>query len=138
MQDKITREIIKSPQAMQDLWADIAQTHKKILLYGELWAGKTLFTKWFALWLGIDQKIVQSPTYTYINNYDNKLLHADFYRLENYQELVEKWILEEIYNYEHNIIERPKFEEKIDYSEYFKIKIIKTSDTERIIEYLQV
>ncbi|MDR0282058.1 MAG: tRNA (adenosine(37)-N6)-threonylcarbamoyltransferase complex ATPase subunit type 1 TsaE [Candidatus Peribacteria bacterium] len=56
---------------------------------------------------------VQSPTYTYINVYDNKLLHVDLYRLEHFGDLVEKGILDQMENYDYILIERPKWIEKL-------------------------
>ncbi|MBO7095090.1 tRNA (adenosine(37)-N6)-threonylcarbamoyltransferase complex ATPase subunit type 1 TsaE [bacterium] len=38
----------------------------------------------------MDPKKVQSPTYTYVNVYDDKLLHIDMYRLETFKDLIEK------------------------------------------------
>lgn len=84
---------INSPEEMLALWEQLAKDHKILLLQGDLGAGKTLLTKWFAKWLGIDDHLVQSPTYAYLNVYENKLLHIDMYRLESYEDLVQKWIL---------------------------------------------
>lgn len=56
-----------------------------ICLEGELGSGKTVFTKGFAMALGIDDTIT-SPTFTIIKEYLNgelPLYHMDVYRLEN-------------------------------------------------------
>ncbi len=53
-----------------------------VLLYGDLGAGKTAFTKGVATGLGIKSKIT-SPTYAYMNDYDGKLYHYDCYRLSS-------------------------------------------------------
>lgn len=55
-----------------------------ICLEGNLGAGKTTFTKYFAKALGIEQAI-KSPTYTIIREYEDApipLYHMDAYRLE--------------------------------------------------------
>jgi tRNA threonylcarbamoyladenosine biosynthesis protein TsaE len=55
-----------------------------ICLEGDLGAGKTTFTKYFAKALGIEQAI-KSPTYTIIREYEEgpiPLYHMDAYRLE--------------------------------------------------------
>jgi len=122
---------IPSPQAMLDFAWIQAQKNTKILLHGDLGAGKTLFTKGFAKALWINEDKVQSPTYTYINIYNKKLLHIDMYRLESFDDVLNKGILEEIHNYDYIVIERPKFEDQIDYSDFLKINIQKISDTER-------
>lgn len=125
--------LIRSVDEMFELWAKLSQQNKILLLNGALWAGKTLLTKWFASWLSIDPNIVQSPTYTYINIYDHKLLHIDMYRLQEYDDLVQKWILDQIHQYEYIVIERPKFVDQIWFSNYLQIDIDKKSQNQRIV-----
>ena len=121
--------IINTPEEMFELWKKMAKDHKTILLKWDLWAGKTLFTKGFAKWLEIDENSVQSPTYTYLNSYDNKLLHIDMYRLENENEVWEKWINDQISQYDYITIERPKFIELLDIYEYTVVNIEKKWET---------
>lgn len=61
-----------------DLWA----------LNGDLGVGKTVFTKGFAVGLGIDEHIT-SPTFTIVNEYDGILpfYHFDLYRLTSEEEM---------------------------------------------------
>lgn len=76
-------------------------------LFGELGAGKTMFTQGFAKGLGIKEKII-SPTFVLIRqhkipNTEKKLFHIDLYRLENTDEI--KFLgLEEIWPDPKNII----------------------------------
>ncbi len=51
-----------------------------ILLEGELGSGKTYFVKKFASFI-LNIHNITSPTYSIINSHD-KLIHADFYRIE--------------------------------------------------------
>ncbi|MBE7091442.1 MAG: tRNA (adenosine(37)-N6)-threonylcarbamoyltransferase complex ATPase subunit type 1 TsaE [Clostridiales bacterium] len=53
-----------------------------ISLEGDLGAGKTAFTKALANAIGIQAEVV-SPTYAYMNDYEGKLYHFDFYRLSS-------------------------------------------------------
>lgn len=56
-----------------------------ILLYGDLGAGKTLFTKGLAEAFGVDPDDVSSPTFTLINQYRTEtgtIYHIDLYRIE--------------------------------------------------------
>lgn len=125
---------ISTPQEMLDFWITLAKEHKILLLEWELGAGKTLLTKGFAKGLGLDEHHVQSPTYAYLNVYGNTLLHIDMYRIKEYSELVEKGIIDQINEYEHIVIERPKFIDKLPVKNSVIIKIEKISETERTIE----
>lgn len=125
--------IINSGLEMIDYWRSFSKKSSKILLYGDLWAWKTYFVKWFVEWLWIDIKKVQSPTYAYVNVYENQILHIDMYRIENFEQLLEKWILELIDSYEYILIEWPKFEEKYIDNSWKKIKINKIDESIREI-----
>jgi tRNA threonylcarbamoyladenosine biosynthesis protein TsaE len=63
-----------------------------ILLGGELGAGKTVFTQGLARAMGIGEAVT-SPTFTLVRSYDGpggrQLLHADLYRLERLQEVID-------------------------------------------------
>lgn len=52
-----------------------------VLLNGDLGAGKTAFVKGVAAYFGLSG--VTSPTYAYLNVYDDKIYHFDFYRLSS-------------------------------------------------------
>ncbi len=104
---------INTPEEMIKLGESLAKEHKILLMEGELGAGKTLLSKGFAKGLGIDEIKVQSPTYAYIHTYENKLLHIDMYRIQHFDELVEKGILDQIQQYDFVVIEWPKFVERL-------------------------
>lgn len=53
-----------------------------VLIEGEMGAGKTVLCKGIAKGLGIKEEIT-SPTYAYINSYDDRLFHFDCYRIES-------------------------------------------------------
>ncbi len=127
------KTIIKTPQEMFDLWQQLWKEYKKILLYGDLGSGKTLLTKWFAKSLWIDENAVQSPTYAYINSYNNKLLHMDMYRIDSEGDIWEKWFNDQISNHEYISIEWPKFVDILDIDDYVKIYITKDWDS-RVVE----
>lgn len=74
--------ISKSELETQEIAFEYAKTLVKgdvILLSGDLGAGKTAFTKGVAKYFGIDG--VTSPTYAYLNVYNDLLYHYDCYRL---------------------------------------------------------
>ncbi len=82
-----TKEI--AGKLMLKHWNKIKKESLIVGLSGELGAGKTVFAKGVALFLGINQTI-SSPTYTYIKEYDyqrhqtqGKLFHLDMWRVED-------------------------------------------------------
>lgn len=125
---------IISPEEMFQFGNNLAKDHKILLLNGELGAGKTLLTKWFAQGLWLNENNVQSPTYAYLNVYDGKLLHIDMYRIKEYDDLVEKGIIDQINEHEYIVIERPKFIDRLPFKNPTILTITKTSETERSVE----
>ena len=74
--------ISKSELETQKIAFEYAKTLVKgdvVLLSGDLGAGKTAFTKGIAKYFGIDN--VTSPTYAYLNVYNDLIYHYDCYRL---------------------------------------------------------
>lgn len=87
MQSKLIREwkkVYKSdlPYIVYEM-KDLAQVPAMIILDGELGAGKTTFTQCF-----VGDKEVLSPTYSILSEYKN-IAHADFYRLEKNEEILQ-------------------------------------------------
>ncbi len=63
-----------------------------LVLVGPLGAGKTAFVRGLARGLGIDPSLVNSPSYTFVNEYpggDRRLYHFDLYRMQQSNELYE-------------------------------------------------
>ncbi|MDD2537429.1 MAG: tRNA (adenosine(37)-N6)-threonylcarbamoyltransferase complex ATPase subunit type 1 TsaE [Candidatus Absconditabacteria bacterium] len=123
--------IISSPEEMSALGKELSKNHHIILLEGELGAGKTTFSKGFATGLTINPEQVQSPTYTYLNVYDDTLLHIDMYRFSAFGEVIEKGILDQMGEYDYVLIERPKWVEQLPFQHYIHLKIEKLSPSER-------
>src|SRR6478609_1911877 len=62
---------------------DLAKVPAMIILEGDLGAGKTTFTQFFA-----GEKETLSPTYSILSESKN-LVHADFYRIEKNEEVLQ-------------------------------------------------
>lgn len=62
-----------------------------VVLTGALGSGKTVFVRGLASALGIDDDLVNSPSFTMVNEYPGprSLYHCDLYRLDSPSELYE-------------------------------------------------
>lgn len=110
-----------------------------ISLEGDLGAGKTTFAKGFAKGLGINE-VITSPTFTILNEYDGgkmKLYHFDMYRLSDAQEAFALGF-EEYFNSKNLkgivLVEWAENVQGLLPKEFYKVKLLRKSDTERIIE----
>lgn len=89
MQVKETVKSIDSPEEMLQYGAELgrklARPNLVLALKGDLGAGKTTFAKGFISALThIDSHQIQSPTFTFLQVYDDSVFHFDLYRLEHY------------------------------------------------------
>ena len=80
--------ITRSTTATRELGQTIGEQLKAgsvIALIGELGCGKTCFTKGLCAGLGIPKKLVNSPTFAFVNEYQGRLLvlHLDLYRIDD-------------------------------------------------------
>ena len=83
-----------------------------ILMYGELGAGKTTFTKALFKTLGVTDTVT-SPTFTIMKTYrgDFILHHLDMYRISDEDEVEELGLREQIEDNDITVIEWNKFTE---------------------------
>ena len=71
-----------------------------ILIRGEVGTGKTTLIKEYCKLIGVEE-IVNSPTYTLINEYQNKsgkIVHMDLYRVKDINEINELGLFEYLEN----------------------------------------
>jgi tRNA threonylcarbamoyladenosine biosynthesis protein TsaE len=77
--------------------APLARAGDILLLSGDLGVGKTAFIQGFARGLGVVGPVT-SPTFTLVRPYQGRLrlLHADVYRLDRLQEVVDLGLVEQL------------------------------------------
>ncbi|MBN2693718.1 tRNA (adenosine(37)-N6)-threonylcarbamoyltransferase complex ATPase subunit type 1 TsaE [bacterium] len=123
--------------------AEIISAPIFIGLKGEMGAGKTTLTRHLIQKLLKNSKIVvTSPTFTLINVYDETppIVHADFFRLESYDDLVYSGIEEYIFDSDYIVI--AEWYDKIDFkiplnSILISISIISEFEREISIEIVK-
>lgn len=103
-----------------------------ILITGEVGTGKTTLIKEYCKLIGVEE-IVNSPTYTLINEYQNKrgkIVHMDLYRVKDINEINELGLFEYL---ENNIviIEWPEIILKMIDIKYSMINIAFINEKER-------
>lgn len=107
-----------------------------ICLSGDLGAGKTTFSKGFALGLGIEENVT-SPTFTIMNEYNGKnckLRHFDMYRLSNADEAYELGFFEYFADKTNfNLVEWAENVPGLIKKPYVKITLSKIDDNKREI-----
>jgi tRNA threonylcarbamoyladenosine biosynthesis protein TsaE len=119
----------------------LLEHRRKILLYGEMGAGKTTFTKVFCRLLGVHDA-TSSPTFSIINEYEftdqhgNTALfhHLDLYRLKSAQEALDIGIEDVLYDPWFCMIEWPQIIESILPPDYAVIRIELLGDEKRSFE----
>ena len=103
--------------------------HKKVILEGEMGAGKTTFTAFLCKHLEIEDE-VSSPTYALVNEYKGKtnVNHIDAYRISDAEEAIDAGLEEYLTNDEICVIEWASRIEEILPESYLTIKIELLSD----------
>jgi tRNA threonylcarbamoyladenosine biosynthesis protein TsaE len=85
---------VEGTRALAGAVAGLCEPGDIVLLAGDLGAGKTAFAQGFGAALGVDEPIT-SPTFALLRQYPcgpgaiRTLLHADVYRLDHLQEIVD-------------------------------------------------
>lgn len=91
-------------------------------LTGNLGSGKTTLTKAILSKMGISDQ-VQSPTFSYVNIYDQKIFHFDCYRLKSLEEAMDFGIEEYLDSGKLCLIEWPEVIEELLPKPYLSIEI---------------
>jgi tRNA threonylcarbamoyladenosine biosynthesis protein TsaE len=123
---RVASHAVADTQAVAAGVAPLLEQGDLILLGGELGAGKTVFTQGLARAMGIGE-VVTSPTFTLLRSYGGpdgrRLLHADLYRLEHLQEVLDLGLGEMIEDATVTVIEWGDVASPVLLPEYLDVQI---------------
>ena len=97
---------LKETKELADKFAKLLVGGERIILNGDLGAGKTTFTKYVLESLGVDDTVT-SPTFTIMREYKTKrfnIYHFDMYRISSGAEALEFGLDEYLYSQDRNIV----------------------------------
>ncbi|PID76500.1 MAG: tRNA (adenosine(37)-N6)-threonylcarbamoyltransferase complex ATPase subunit type 1 TsaE [Deltaproteobacteria bacterium] len=88
---EIILENIEATSRFAKAFGQLLQPDDVVCLQGDLGSGKTAFTRAAAIGMGIDSRLVASPSFAIMHQYSGKipLYHFDFYRLGSGGEIIE-------------------------------------------------
>jgi len=93
MKNSVTVKNLSELPAAAERFADIARSRRILALDAPMGAGKTTFTSALCKALGVEGDVVNSPTFSIVNEYVTKdgesIFHFDFYRLKNKAEVLD-------------------------------------------------
>ena len=129
------------PKAVEWLLQE-ANGRKKIMLYGDMGAGKTTFTKAFCAHFEVKGN-TSSPTFSLVNEYhyeENRVKkiihHLDLYRLKNIDEALDIGIEDYLYDAHYCLIEWAQIIEPLLTDDILKIRLEISENNERKIVIL--
>jgi len=128
---------LKQTQKFAKKFAKGLNGGERILLNGDLGAGKTTFTKYLAKAMGVKDEVT-SPSFTILKQYAGKILkinHFDLYRIEDVSELREMGF-EEFLNPNNDTVLLIEWGERanLNSDEFINITIEKIDDNKRLIK----
>lgn len=110
--------------------------HRIFLFYGEMGAGKTTLIKSLCTLLEVEDT-VSSPTFSIVNEYSgNKgtVYHFDFYRIKTESEALDLGYEDYFYSGNYCFIEWPEKIPNLLPDEFVELKLLQTSENERVIK----
>lgn len=105
-----------------------------VALYGTLGAGKTEFVRGICTGLGVADSVVNSPTFTLVNEYETDALviyHFDAYRLKSIEEFYELGYEDYFFGEGICLIEWPDRVEELLPQEAWKVRFTHLQDDQR-------
>jgi tRNA threonylcarbamoyladenosine biosynthesis protein TsaE len=139
---RVTSRSVSDTHALATVVEPLLRRGDVILLGGDLGAGKTAFTQGLARAMGITEAVT-SPTFTLMRSYDaprgGRLLHADLYRLDHLQEVVDLGLTELIEEATVAVIEWGEMAVSALTPDYLDIRIgFGADDDERVFDLTPV
>lgn len=119
---------------------ELAGSNRVFLFYGEMGAGKTTLIKALCNELNVEDT-VSSPTFSIVNEYSgsNKIIyHFDFYRIKNETEAFDLGYEDYLFSEAYCFIEWPEKISNLLPSKFVELKLLQTSENERVIKVHQV
>ena len=133
--------IIEINQLMETIKHQLTylSTHKTLLFYGEMGAGKTTFIAALVKQL-CGTSDASSPTYSIVNQYNGNgrtVYHMDLYRLKNLQEALDAGIEDIIYSRAYCFIEWPEVILPIIEKPYLELRFSFVDNQHRKIDIIE-
>lgn len=111
---------------------------KVFAFYGKMGAGKTTFIKAVCEELGVED-VINSPTFAIVNEYvDGKgepVYHFDFYRIKNFQEVLDIGYEDYVYSGHVCFMEWPELIENLLPDDAVKVTIEEKTDGGRVVQF---
>lgn len=126
-------------KALGEKLAETTQAPAVVALYGDLGTGKTQLVKGFCAALGVDERVVSSPTFTILNEYETDrfpVYHFDAYRIEHPDEFFELGYEEYFYGEGVCLIEWPTRVEALLPDHTLRLRLSHRGDNRRLIELM--
>jgi len=94
--EELDRLNLEQLTTLAKVLGQLAYPSLNLLLVGDLGAGKTTFTRGFAKGLGVDERLVRSPSFAIMYIYTGRLelIHVDLYRLSDPREVFYTGVLD--------------------------------------------
>lgn len=138
MKQKFTLNNISELPQLVENFLTFANGRKKVILYGQIGAGKTTFVKAFCEKMQT-QETANSPTFSLVNEYEydgGLIYHLDLYRLKSTDEAIDIGIEDYLYEDDYCFIEWPELIENLLPDDVIMMKFETKENEKRIVEIM--
>ncbi len=133
--------ITQSPEETIKLGQNLSRYLKSqdiLALFGDFGSGKTTLVKGIAKGLGVNTKIVNSPSFVLLKEYKGKipLYHFDFYRIKDIEQIYRLGYEEYLFNQGICVIEWAQRLKRLLPKEYLAVKLFVKEDNKRLVKFI--